>query len=123
MKICTLALGEQVLASSKRRNGKKLCAIFLMILRRCSSRNYVFTSHDACPSRSAVTVSGESGALKIGRDDFRPALDAWEVLKEESFVHYHSPRLIKTYIHYWSMNLWCPYLVPTLRRRAQVLTV
>ncbi|KAG2753790.1 hypothetical protein P692DRAFT_20233705 [Suillus brevipes Sb2] len=32
MKICTLALGEQVLASSKRRNGKKLCAIFLMIL-------------------------------------------------------------------------------------------
>lgn len=31
---------------------------------------------------AAVTVSGESGALKIGRDDFRPALDAWEVLKE-----------------------------------------
>ncbi|KAG2106221.1 uncharacterized protein F5147DRAFT_761780 [Suillus discolor] len=28
-----------------------------------------------------------------------------------TFVHYHSPRLIKTYIHSWTMNLWCPYLL------------
>ncbi|KAG1769054.1 hypothetical protein EV702DRAFT_1203036 [Suillus placidus] len=87
-----------------------------------------------------ITAVCEGGALKIGRDDFRPALDAWDILKEEcsnsffrcfyvgyadvadAFVHYHSPRLIKTYIHSWNMNLWCPYLVPTFRRRALALT-
>ncbi|KAG1828259.1 hypothetical protein EV424DRAFT_1594951 [Suillus variegatus] len=96
------------------------------------------TLHNLLDDISAVC---EGGGLNIGRDDLRPALDAWKALKEEcinslfrcyyvvyadaavAFVHYHSPRLIKTYIHSWIMNMWCPYLVPTFRRRALALIV
>jgi hypothetical protein len=39
---------------------------------------------------TSITCSAvsESGAFKIECDDFRPALDAWEVLKEECLISF-----------------------------------
>jgi hypothetical protein len=56
----------------------RLCKIFSMISRRCSLINFCFDV-------TSITYSAvcEGGALKIERDDFRPALDAWDTLKEE----------------------------------------